>query len=76
MPDVPVIKGKELIRILEMLGFEIIRVRGSHYRMKHPDGRITTVPLHGNKDLPKGLIRTIIKEDLEISVESFIELIK
>ena len=32
------------------MGFELIRVRGSHHRMKHPDGRMTIIPVHGNKD--------------------------
>ena len=32
-----VISGKELIRLLEKLGFEVIRVNGSHHRVKHPD---------------------------------------
>ncbi|WP_428666868.1 type II toxin-antitoxin system HicA family toxin [Runella sp.] len=40
-----VISGKELIRLLEKLGFEVIRINGSHHRIKHPDGRVTTVPV-------------------------------
>ncbi len=37
--------------------------------MKHPDGRITTIPLHKNDPLPKGLLRKIIREDLQMDVE-------
>jgi predicted RNA binding protein YcfA (HicA-like mRNA interferase family) len=37
--------------------------------MKHEDGRITTVPVHKNDPLPKGLLRKILREDLKISVE-------
>ncbi|MCX6153090.1 MAG: type II toxin-antitoxin system HicA family toxin [Candidatus Kapabacteria bacterium] len=66
MPDYPVISGKTLIKILESLGFEVVRINGSHHRLKHPDGRITTVPVHQNIDLPKGLIRKIVKEDLQM----------
>ncbi len=73
MPDVPILSGKELINILQQQGFEIIRIKGSHYRLKHIDGRVTTVPLHSNKDIPKGLLRTIIKEDLGITIEEFIK---
>ena len=51
------------------LGFEIIRINGSHHRLKHRDGRVTTVPVHQNVDLPKGLIRKIIIEDLEMELE-------
>jgi predicted RNA binding protein YcfA (HicA-like mRNA interferase family) len=36
-------------------------------RLKTEDGKITTVPLHGKKNIPKGLLRKIIREDLEMS---------
>ena len=48
----PVITGKEFIKLLEKLGFSVIRINGSHHRMKHPDGRITTIPIHKNDTLP------------------------
>jgi predicted RNA binding protein YcfA (HicA-like mRNA interferase family) len=49
----PVISGKELVALLEKLGFVIVRIKGSHHRMKHSDGRIATVPVHKNDSLPK-----------------------
>jgi predicted RNA binding protein YcfA (HicA-like mRNA interferase family) len=70
----PVISGKEFIKFLESLGFVITRVSGSHHRLKHPDGRVTTVPVHKNDDLPKGLLRKIIREDLELEFDQFITL--
>ena len=39
--------------------------------MKHSDGRITTIPVHKNDPLPKGLLRKILREDLKISTETF-----
>jgi predicted RNA binding protein YcfA (HicA-like mRNA interferase family) len=72
----PVISGKDFIKILEKAGFIVIRINGSHHRMKHPDGRITTIPVHKNEALPKGLLRKILREDLEMSVETLHELIK
>jgi predicted RNA binding protein YcfA (HicA-like mRNA interferase family) len=74
MPTLPVISGKELVNILEKDGFEIVRIKGAHFRMKHPDGRVTTVPVHKNEDLPKGLLRKIIREDVQCSIEAFIAL--
>lgn len=65
----PVITGKEFIKLLERLGFSVIRINGSHHRLKHPDGRITTVPVHKNDHLPKGLLRKILREDIKLSVE-------
>jgi hypothetical protein len=40
--------------------------------MKSGDGRFTTVPVHSGEDLPKGLLRKIIREDLEMSLEDFV----
>jgi predicted RNA binding protein YcfA (HicA-like mRNA interferase family) len=71
-----VISGKELIRLLEKLGFEVIRIDGSHHRIKHPDGRVTTVPVHKNEDLPKGLVRKIIREDLDMNFDEFIVFVR
>jgi len=74
MSKLPVITGKELIKFLESLGFEIIRTKGSHVRLRADDGRVTTVPVHGNKEIPKGLLRKMIREDLEMSLDLFLEL--
>ena len=74
MPPLPTISGKELIKILEKLGFVVIRVNGSHHRLKHTDGRITTIPVHSNGDLPKGTLRKIIREDLGLSLDEFVRL--
>jgi predicted RNA binding protein YcfA (HicA-like mRNA interferase family) len=75
MSQLPVISGKEFVNFLQKLGFVVIRINGSHYRMKHPDGRITTIPVHRNIDLPKGLLRRIIRDDLEMELEEFLGLI-
>jgi len=73
MPKLPVFKGKELIK-LEYLGFQVTRTKGSNSRLKSEDGRATSVPVHTNKNIPKGLLRKIIREDLEMGLEEFIEL--
>ena len=72
----PVLSGKEFVALLEKLGFIVIRVKGSHHRMKHPDGRITTIPVHKNDSIPKGLLRKIIREDMIVSVEEFNKLVQ
>ena len=64
------ISGKEFCKILEKLGFEKIYGKGSHVRFKHSDGRRTVVPVHGNEDLGKGLLRQILKQ-IKISKENF-----
>jgi predicted RNA binding protein YcfA (HicA-like mRNA interferase family) len=73
MPTLPVISGKQLVALLEKNGFILTRINGSHHRMKHPDGRITTVPVHKNQDLPKGLLHKIIRDDLQLTIDQFCE---
>lgn len=74
MPKLPVLTGKDLIRFLETNGFIQTRQKGSHVRLNHPDGRATTVPIHAGKEIPKGLLRKIIREDIQVSLEEFISL--
>jgi predicted RNA binding protein YcfA (HicA-like mRNA interferase family) len=76
MPPLPSVSGKALIRILEKLGFVVIRTNGSHHRLKHADGRVTTVAVHGNTELPKGTLRKIIREDLDMSLDEFARLVE
>jgi len=57
--------------MVKKFGFEPIRQKGSHIRFSHPDGRKTTIPDHGNQDVPYGLLLKIIKSDLEMDVETF-----
>jgi predicted RNA binding protein YcfA (HicA-like mRNA interferase family) len=64
------ISGKNFCKILEKLGFEKIYGKGSHIRFKHSDGRRTVVPVHGNEDLGKGLLRTILNQ-IDLSKEDY-----
>lgn len=75
MPKLPAIEGKELVKLLEKCGFSVVRTRGSHVRLRAEDGRIATVPIHAGKILPKGLLRKIIREDMEMTLDEFMELL-
>ena len=68
-----ILSGKEMCKILEKIGFEKIYAKGSHVRFKHPDGRRTVVPVHGNEDLGKGLLREILRQ-INLSKEEYEEL--
>jgi predicted RNA binding protein YcfA (HicA-like mRNA interferase family) len=72
----PDISGRKMVNLLEKLGVVTVRIKSSHHRMKHQDGRVTTIPVHKNDSLPKGLLRKIIREDIEISVEEFNNLVR
>lgn len=61
MPRLPQISGRELIRLLESLGYERLRQRGSHVRLR----RISTVGEHNvtvpdHKAVAKGTLNDIL----------------
>jgi len=70
MTRLPRLTGKEAVRALRRIGFDVVRTRGSHVFLKHPDGRVTTVPVHSRETLGPGLLRSILR-DVELSVEDF-----
>lgn len=70
MSKPPVLKPRELIKILEKLGFVNTRTRGSHFFFKHADGRTTVVPMHQGKTIGLGLMRGILA-DIKMSKEEF-----
>ena len=62
MTRLPRITGRQLIERLKRQGFEVVRVRGSHYLLKHPDGRTTVVPVHGKETIGPGLLLKILRD--------------
>jgi predicted RNA binding protein YcfA (HicA-like mRNA interferase family) len=62
MPRRKRLTGKELIRTLKSLGFEVVRTKGSHHRLRHPDGRVTTVPVHSGETIGPGLLGQILHD--------------
>ena len=71
MIKLPVLKPKDVVRVLVKFDFEIKRQTGSHIRLIHPDGRATTVAIH-NRDLPKCTLRAILRQS-EIILEEFLK---
>lgn len=74
MPKLPVLKPREVLRVLSQLGFVEVRQRGSHKQFRHSDGRVTTVPVHAGRDISPNLLRKII-EDIRLTPEEFIGLL-
>lgn len=75
MSRLPQLDGKELIKILRKIGFEISRQEGSHVFLRHSDGRTTVVLVHGGENLDRGLLNKIIKKDVGLSREEFEKLL-
>ena len=62
MPKRPRLRGRELISILRQAGFEVIRIKGSHHFLRHPDGRATVIPVHAGEDIGIGLLGKILTD--------------
>jgi predicted RNA binding protein YcfA (HicA-like mRNA interferase family) len=45
----PVLKPREVVSLLQKLGFVEVRQKDSHKQFRHPDGRSTTVPFHAGR---------------------------
>lgn len=71
MGKFPVLKPREVCRILEALGFVLVRQRGSHMQYRHIDGRGTTVPNHAGRDVSPILLRQIAR-DIGVTADDFI----
>ncbi len=68
------ISGKKAIKKFQKLGYILIRQKGSHVRLKHPDSKNhkpLTVPLH--KELKIGLLESLMK-DTNLTVDEFLSL--
>jgi predicted RNA binding protein YcfA (HicA-like mRNA interferase family) len=72
----PALKAVAVIRALEQAGFEVVRSAGSHHRLVHKDDarRATTVPVHKGRDLPRPLLRAVIRQ-AGLTVEEFVDLL-
>jgi len=72
MSRVPSLTGRQLLTALERLGFAVIRIRGSHHYLRHPDGRATVIPVHRGETIGRGLLSKILR-DTEVSREQLQE---
>ena len=71
----PLLSGKEVIKILSKIGYEHVRTSGSHAILNKQDsvkGKITIpVPLH--KELAKGTLKSIMRQ-ADITLEELLRL--
>jgi predicted RNA binding protein YcfA (HicA-like mRNA interferase family) len=68
MTGLPGTKGLELIAALQRIGFSVVRVRGSHHFLRHPDGRTTVIPGHAGETIGPGLLGKILR-DCDLTAE-------
>ena len=68
MPRLRRLSGAEVIKILESFGFEVIRIRGSHHRLRRTiasTNQFLSVPVHRSKPLSIKTLRSIYRQALQ-----------
>ena len=65
----PLLSGREVINVLQRIGFIEIHRKGSHVKMMHPDGRKIIFPYHNPVD--RYTLKGALK-DAEIDIDEFI----
>ena len=71
MPKLPYLSGREIIRVLERVGFESVRQSGSHVVMRC-GSRGCVVPLH--KPVKVGTLAGLLRQ-AQIDVREFLDLL-
>ena len=71
MAKLPVLKPRQVVAILSAMGFSLVRQRGAHMQFRHADGRATTVPDHGGRDISPSLLRKISR-DIGMTAAEFV----
>jgi predicted RNA binding protein YcfA (HicA-like mRNA interferase family) len=62
MATFPGLTGRRVITTLRKAGFQVVRSKGSHHFLQHPDGRATVVPVHSGEAIGPGLLAKILRD--------------
>jgi predicted RNA binding protein YcfA (HicA-like mRNA interferase family) len=69
MPHLPVLTGRQVVRVFEKLGWEVARQRGSHIILVK-DGSMATLSVPNHREVARGTLRSMIR-DAGLTVEEF-----
>ena len=72
--ELPRLTAKEIISVIEKLGFTLVRQSGSHKIYKNGMGKRVTVPFHGRKILHPKVLRSIMV-DADVAIEKLKEFV-
>jgi predicted RNA binding protein YcfA (HicA-like mRNA interferase family) len=61
MSKLPVVSGRELVRVLQKLGFQFDRQKGSHM-MLFRENPPTTLSIPEHRELDRGTLRALLRQ--------------
>ena len=71
MPSLPVLSGKEVVKVFQRLGWTVARQSSSHIVMTR-QGEIASLSIPDHKEVAKGTLRSLIRS-ANITVDEFIK---
>jgi predicted RNA binding protein YcfA (HicA-like mRNA interferase family) len=71
MPSLPVLSGKEVVKVFQRLGWTVARQSSSHIVMTK-QGEIASLSIPDHKEVAKGTLRSLIRS-ANLSVDEFIK---
>ncbi len=74
MTRLPALTGREVVKALGKIGYELDRQHGSHMILRHPDPPYRRLVVPDHKEVRRGTLRAIIRQ-AGLSVSEFLELI-
>ena len=66
----PVLSGREVVRVFESFGWEVARQRGSHIILVK-EGELATLSVPDHREVAKGTLRSLIRTS-ELTVSEFV----
>ena len=69
----PLLSGRQVLAALERLGFSEVHRKGSHVKMRHPDGRVIVFPFHDEVD--RFTLKGALK-DADVDLDEFLRQIR
>ena len=74
MKKLPALKARQVIKALKKLGFIEDRQKGSHLILINlSTNKRTVIPIHKGKTIKKPLLKSIIENDVGITIQEFLK---
>jgi predicted RNA binding protein YcfA (HicA-like mRNA interferase family) len=70
MPDVPLLKPREVVKALRKLGWDVARQKGSHIILTK-EGHIATLSIPDHPEVARGTLRALIGR-AGLTIEDFL----
>ena len=71
MPPLPVLSGREVVKVFESFGWEVARQSGSHIIMTK-EGELVTLSVPDHREVAKGTLRSLIRAS-NLTVDQFVK---